>query len=313
MNLHAAMPWVAQIPEEPRLAETLIGELGALIASALHPESPTYLAHMDSIPTLFSIVGAWVSAALNENLLASGLSPALSALEDDMVRPCGQFSFGPEAGGTFTSGGSLANLQALAAARNDRHGGLEDGVWGRGRRRRPVVLASEDAHVSITNAAMMLGLGTSAVIPVRVDGFGRVDPQAAIEAVRTARLRGGEPFSLVATAGTTVAGNHRSAPGSGRRLPRRGPLVPYRRGVRGRWPFQPAIASGLRASTAPTPSPLIRKNGYMWKRHPRSCSFPTAKYSIAPFEFQPLTWSAPPPRIGESGGAQGRGRERAKC
>jgi glutamate/tyrosine decarboxylase-like PLP-dependent enzyme len=128
----------------------------------------------------------------------------LSELEVDLCRElAGTFGLGPEPGGVMTSGGSLANLQALAVARNRAFDVEATGLGGDD----PVLFASEVAHTSLRKAAMVLGLGTDAVRPVATDPDSRMDPDALREAVATASDDGRDPFCVVATAGTTTTGN----------------------------------------------------------------------------------------------------------
>jgi len=73
--------------------------------------------------------------------------------------------------------------------------------------RYPAILASEVAHASIRKAAMILGLGTSSVIPVATNANSQMIPEALEGEIKRARGDGFEPFCVVATVGTTVTGN----------------------------------------------------------------------------------------------------------
>lgn len=194
------------IPEEPTGIQQVLGQLQSIMAQSMNPAHPGYLGHMDPMPTTVSIIGDWVAAALNNNMLSVEMSPALSRLERQVMAELAQlFGLGEKAGGVLASGGTLANLQALAVARNLKLGSLQRGIWGQ--EHRPVIFASEIAHTSIKKAAMLLGLGTDGVIPVPTNGQARLDPEALESLIRHAQQSGQLPFAVVATAGTTVTGN----------------------------------------------------------------------------------------------------------
>lgn len=109
-----------------------------------------------------------------------------------------------------TSGGSLANLTALLAARNRAFPGYwSDGgsdAAGAGRRIRPAVAVSQDAHYSVSRAAGILGIGESRIVRLPVDRRRRIDPDRAEAALAAARRSGLTVFCLVASAGTTSVG-----------------------------------------------------------------------------------------------------------
>ncbi|PZV20406.1 MAG: aspartate aminotransferase family protein, partial [Leptolyngbya sp.] len=69
------------IPEQPTAIAPLLESLGDLMAQSMNPAHPGYMGHMDPLPATASIVGDWVAAALNNNMLSVEMSPALSRLE----------------------------------------------------------------------------------------------------------------------------------------------------------------------------------------------------------------------------------------
>jgi glutamate/tyrosine decarboxylase-like PLP-dependent enzyme len=138
-----------------------------------------------------------LASTLNANLTIWRSAPApveLERLTIDWIRQI--LGFNPEAGGLFVSGGSMANLAALAAARQTKYDSL-------GRLR---LYVSSATHFSITKAAALLGIGRENVQSVAVDeGFRmRVDDFAA---KITADLEAGYvPFCVVGNAGTVDTG-----------------------------------------------------------------------------------------------------------
>jgi len=192
------------VPDTGRSGEALLAETERVMAGSMNPHHPGYVGHMDTQPSLPSILGDLVAAAVNNNMLSVEMSPVLSELEVDLCRELAEaFGLGPDPGGVMASGGSLANLEALAVARNRAFDVEASGLGGAD----PVLFASEVAHTSLRKAAMLLGLGTDAVRPVATDADSRMDPGALREAVAAARDDGRDPFCVVATAGTTTTGN----------------------------------------------------------------------------------------------------------
>ncbi|MEC7523568.1 MAG: aminotransferase class I/II-fold pyridoxal phosphate-dependent enzyme [Myxococcota bacterium] len=106
-----------------------------------------------------------------------------------IAEACG---FPAEASGLFVSGGSMANLTALVAAREAR--GVDP--------REATLYVSDQTHASIAKAARVIGFPESAlrVIPTGDDFAMRIDALAA------AVERDPAPFAVIATAATTNTG-----------------------------------------------------------------------------------------------------------
>jgi aromatic-L-amino-acid decarboxylase len=110
--------------------------------------------------------------------------------------------------GVFTSGGSVANLVGLGAARQRAferidHDPARDGLPPHPRCR---IYASSEVHHVVTRSAAVLGLGRRAVAGIAVDDDQRIDLddlRAALEADRTQNIL---PVALVASAGTVNTG-----------------------------------------------------------------------------------------------------------
>jgi len=180
----------------------LLDELEVVIGASTNLSHPGALAHMDPPPTSASILGDLVAAALNNNLLFEELAPALTRLEDRLLRAIGErFGLGDSAGGLMLPGGSLANLQAIVMARNAME------VRHQGRGRRPVIVASDAAHSSVQKAAMVLGMKTSDVLLVPTGVESRLEPERLAAALHDAAAAECYPICVVATAGTTTTGS----------------------------------------------------------------------------------------------------------
>lgn len=199
--------WVQAIPEQSTPISAVLDSLETVLSQSMNPAHPGYMGHMDPLPTTLSMLGDWVAAALNNNMLSVEMSPALSRLEPLLMREIAQqmFGLGPAAGGMLVSGGTLANLQALILARNVKLDCLYQGLAACPQS--PVIFASHRAHTSIQKAGMVMGLGTRGVVLIPTNARGQMEV-ASLEAKIQATLEAGDvPFAVVATAGTTVMGN----------------------------------------------------------------------------------------------------------
>ena len=199
------LPAIA-LPELPADTTTLLATIEQVLQTGMNPAHPRYIGHMDPLPTTASILGDMVVAALNNNMLSVEMSPLFSRLEPLLMADIAQlFGLGDRSGGLLVSGGSLANLQALAVARNVKLNCGKTGLFQQPRK--PVFFVSEVAHTSIKKAAMLLGLGIDAVIAIPTNHNSQMAVGALKEAIAEAQQLGKQPFALVATAGTTVTGN----------------------------------------------------------------------------------------------------------
>jgi glutamate/tyrosine decarboxylase-like PLP-dependent enzyme len=103
------------------------------------------------------------------------------------------------AAGLFTSGGSIANLCALAAARAARPAAEA--------RDRHVLYVSQQGHGSVEKAAQILGYAPSAVRRVAADDRFRMRVDAIATAIEQDRAAGLAPLAICANAGTTNTGS----------------------------------------------------------------------------------------------------------
>jgi len=196
----------ANIPEQSVAVDVLMNEVQSHVQHSMNAAHPGYIGHMDSIPTVLSIVGDMLAAALNNNMLSVEMSPVFSRLETLVLRQLAiRFGLGAGSGGVMVSGGSLANLQALTVARNVAFDAVEKGIVGL--TLKPVFFVSEVAHTSMQKAAMMMGIGADAAIPLGTNENSQVDIADLKSKLALAEELGEQPFAIVATAGTTVTGN----------------------------------------------------------------------------------------------------------
>ncbi len=100
-------------------------------------------------------------------------------------------------GGIFTSGGSMANLTAVATARRVRCG--DDFS-------KAVIYLSDQAHSSNIKAIRVLGFRKEQIRVIPTDAEFKFSINKLKNAIAKDRIEGWQPFCLIATAGTTNTG-----------------------------------------------------------------------------------------------------------
>ena len=127
-------------------------------------------------------------------------SPGAVRVEHQVMRwTADVVGFPASAGGTLTSGGSIANLACLAAARDSR--GLRARDFDR-----VVVYLSSQTHHCVAKALRVLGLSECEKRYVPLDDRFRMRPDALEAQVEVDRRAGLKPWLVVASAGTTDVG-----------------------------------------------------------------------------------------------------------
>ncbi|MDE2747581.1 MAG: aminotransferase class I/II-fold pyridoxal phosphate-dependent enzyme [Chloroflexota bacterium] len=107
------------------------------------------------------------------------------------------FGFPAAAGGTFVSGGSVANLTALAVARE---------IQLRGDMREAVAYCSDQIHFAVSRGLRLLGFAPGQLRKIPSDENFRLPLEALRAAIAEDRAAGRRPFCVIASAGTTNTG-----------------------------------------------------------------------------------------------------------
>jgi len=158
---------------------------------------PRMFGYVQSPGTPVAAFADLLASTLNANLTVWRSAPApveLERLTIDWVRQI--LGFNAEAGGLFVSGGSMANLAAIAAARQ-----AKDCSSGRLR-----IYASSETHFSVAKAAALLGIGRENVRHVAVDEHFRIRVDDLVAKITADLEAGYVPFCIVANAGTVNTG-----------------------------------------------------------------------------------------------------------
>jgi glutamate/tyrosine decarboxylase-like PLP-dependent enzyme len=163
---------------------------------AARVDHPRFLAFVPSSPTWPGVIADYLAAGFNTfqgTWLGSGGPSQVELVVIEWFRQWLELPEG--AGGLFTSGGSAAILDALVAAREAA-----------GSPERPAVILGDQTHSAFSRAARIVGVRPDGIVVVPSDESFRLDPQALIAAISSARERGLAPIAVCANAGTTNTG-----------------------------------------------------------------------------------------------------------
>jgi glutamate/tyrosine decarboxylase-like PLP-dependent enzyme len=149
------------------------------------------------------VLADFLASAMNSNVGAFDQSAVL--VEEQVLGWMRElFEFPRTSEGLLTSGGSVANLLGLAAARHAHAPEVRE--HGLATASRLTLYASLETHSSIDKAVELLGLGRENLRKLPVDGQYRLRLDALDEALAADRARGCLPFAIVANAGTVNTG-----------------------------------------------------------------------------------------------------------
>ncbi len=197
----ATFPPLSAPAQLPEIIESGIGTASAwkllrdeVLTTALPTDNPRYLAFVAGAPSVAAVLAdmalsasaIYAGSALEGGAVVAAERAALRWLADLAGMPA-------EAHGAFVSGGSIANLSALVAARH-RAQAQRDVQPGR-------ILAGAGAHTSVAAAARIMGCQQT-TISARTERF---DGDALTEALR--RLDPADVVAVVAAAGATNDGH----------------------------------------------------------------------------------------------------------
>ncbi len=190
---------LAEFQKEPRALDELLESVrDDVFANSMNLIHPRFFAYVPGPATFVSAMGEALAAGFNvfAGTTPHNLGPA--KVERDTIRwLCDLAGLGESSGGLFVSGGSMASLTALYAAKVNRLNGKPEHAR---------FYVSDQTHSCIERALSILGFSEAQLVTVRCDREFRMDPRALAEAVQSDRSKGHVPLCVIATAGTTNTG-----------------------------------------------------------------------------------------------------------
>lgn len=188
------------IPNDGREVNEVVQELLTdVYPYILKQDHPRAFGFIPGPASKLSLLGDVMTQAFNVHASNWINSSAASTIEAQLIEWLGaQIGYDKSCGGLFVSGGSMANLTGLIAAR-DR--GLSDDV-----RHLGVVYLSDQTHHSVEKALYMIGYTRKQVRFIPTNAMFQMDVTALQRAIQEDIAFGYIPTTVIANAGTTNTG-----------------------------------------------------------------------------------------------------------
>jgi len=184
--------------EEPGEFGVLLERLQLAMSKGVETAGPSYLAYIPGGGLFTSALAEFITRVYNRYTGVSALGPGPVAMEQGVMRwLCREFGLPGEAMGVVSTGGSMATLSALVAARERMLG--EDFFDG-------TLYVTAHTHLCVAKAARLAGFPAARVRVVPTSADLRMDAEAAARMIAQDRSDGLRPAVLVGTAGTTDSG-----------------------------------------------------------------------------------------------------------
>ncbi len=174
------------------------------IKYSINTSHSNFANRMWSGANLPSIIGEIIVAITNSSNCTFESAPVATIIEKYMIKQILKLVGFKHGEGQMTTGSSNANMIAMMIARNTIHKNTkQNGLF----LQQPLfAFVNENAHYSIDKAINILGIGTNNLIKISTTNDNSIDMIALEKAILEVIDKGGIPFFVCATLGTTVHG-----------------------------------------------------------------------------------------------------------
>jgi len=189
------------VSEAPKKLEDLLAILKQEVdVAGINSASGKHMGYIPGGGLWTGALGDMIAAASNRYAGIAFSSPGAVEIENQLIRwLCSLVGYPPEAHGNLTSGGSIGNLIAIKAAR-DQFQINSSNV------KTSVIYFSEHVHHCIHKALHMTGLHEAVLRHIPVNTRYELDTSVLQKQIESDLTQGLNPFMVVATAGTTNTG-----------------------------------------------------------------------------------------------------------
>ncbi|WP_353095206.1 aminotransferase class V-fold PLP-dependent enzyme [Tissierella praeacuta] len=189
------------IPTKGRSVDMVVTEMMEDIykyrADSNHPR---FFGFVPGPASMLSWLGDVITSAYNIHAASWATSSAASCIEQELISwLCAQVGYDEKSGGLFVSGGSMANMTALTAAR--------DTILKEETQHLGVAYVSDQTHSSVAKGLRIIGIPNARIRKIPTDNKFRMDIKELKVAIESDISNGLVPFVVIGSAGTTNTGS----------------------------------------------------------------------------------------------------------
>ncbi|RDK38612.1 PLP-dependent transferase [Aspergillus phoenicis ATCC 13157] len=186
--------------DHPRDLASSIQQAMTLFNYQMRLSHPHCFAYIPVCPNPIARLGDALTSIWNVNVTTWDTSSGPSAVEKAMILWLGaQLGLPDSVGGCFVSGGSMANMTAIIAARDEK---LQPS-----QRANATIYMSDQTHLSVMKALHIAGFMDYQVQKIPTDDDFHIDVDILRQVITADRQLGRVPFLLVANCGSTNTGS----------------------------------------------------------------------------------------------------------
>lgn len=189
------------IPKDGRPADQVVQEMmNEVYQYRGDSNHPRFFGFVPGPASSISWLGDIMTSAYNIHAGGSKLAPMVNCIEQEVLKwLCTQAGFGKNSGGVFVSGGSMANITALTAARDNK---LTDENLHLG-----VAYISDQTHSSVAKGLRIIGIPNKRIRKIPTTKDFKIDTAILEQTILKDKQDGLIPFVIIGTAGTTNTGS----------------------------------------------------------------------------------------------------------
>jgi L-2,4-diaminobutyrate decarboxylase len=175
-----------------------------VLANSISIHHPNYIGHQVGATLPVAALADLTGALINNGMAIYEMGAAGSAIEKVVIDVLlKQVGYDENADGYMTSGGTLANLTALLAARKTM---ASADIWQEGHNEKLAVMVSEEAHYCVDRSLRIMGFGSEGIIKIPVNSQFSMDASLLEKYLHEAKSNGIKVIAVVGSAPSTSSG-----------------------------------------------------------------------------------------------------------